>query len=198
VVRAWQDPPPSQEKRLVFNETATAVCRDGTIVAVARQDVLVDKKLWLIKSQDNGSTWTVPRPIPLAGGSPAMYCTPAGQLWLTYRDAGVGPGVALAVSDDKGETWRHLYHLKEPKGEHEKLYGKMRYTPDDRLKRWRPAEGIAGYPAFQKLSDTDVYVVFHVHNRAELLARFPEGADPFYIAGNLLRIPKVTNAATRN
>jgi BNR repeat-like domain len=185
--KAWQDPPPGQEKKLVFNETGVAVCPDGTIIAVARTDVLVDKKFWQVESRDNGHTWSPPHQLELAGGSPAMYCTPSGQVWLAYRDAGLGPGVALAVSDNSGDTWRFLYHLKEPKEEHDKLYGHIRYTDEDRLKPWRPAEGVAGYPWFQRLSDTEVYVVFHVHNRAELPQKFPEGADPFYIAGNVLR-----------
>ena len=190
VVRAWQDPPPGHNKPLAFNETAAAVCKDGTIVAVARVDGAPenDKRFWQIKSDDNGKTWTTPRQIEIAGGSPAMYCTPKGQLWLAYRDGGVGPGLGLAVSDDKGETWRFLYHLKDPKGEHEKLYGHIRYTADDRKKPWRPAEGMVGYPCFAKISDTEVYVVYHAHNRAEMSKLFPE--TPFYIVGNLLRIPE--------
>ncbi|OHB52260.1 MAG: hypothetical protein A2Y12_05965 [Planctomycetes bacterium GWF2_42_9] len=189
-VRAWQDPPPGYKTPLAYNETAAAVCKDGTIVAVARVDGAPDndKKFWQIKSNDNGKTWTTPRQIEIIGGSPAMYCTPKGQLWLAYRDGGVGPGLGLAVSDDNGETWRFLYHLKDPKGEHKKLYGHIRYTDEDRKKPWRPAEGTVGYPCFAKLSDTEVYVVYHAHNKAEMGKKFPE--IPFYIAGNLLRIPE--------
>ncbi len=192
VVRAWQDPPAGHDKPLAFNETAAAVCKDGTIVAVARVDGAPDndKRFWQITSSDNGQTWTKPRQIEIVGGSPAMYCTPNGQLWLAYRDGGVGPGLGLAASDDNGGTWRFLYHLKEPKGEHEKLYGHIRYTDEDRKKPWRPAEGVVGYPCFAKLSDTEVYVVFHAHNRNELPKRFPKDASPFYIVGNLLEIPK--------
>ena len=192
VVRAWQDPPPGHEKPLAFNETAAAVCKDGTIVAVARVDGAPgnDKSFWQIRSSDNGKTWTPPRQIEIAGGSPAMYCTPKGQLWLAYRDGGFGPGLGLAVSDDNGDSWRFLYHLKDPKGEHERLYGHIRYTDEDRKKPWRPAEGMVGYPCFARLADTEVYVIYHAHNRTELPKRFPKGADPFYIAGNLLQIPE--------
>lgn len=191
-VRAWQDPPPGYDQPLAFNETAAAVCKDGSIVAVARVDGAPDndKRFWQIRSHDNGHTWTPPRQIEIIGGSPALYCTPGGQLWLAYRDGGVGPGLGLAVSDDNGETWRFLYHLKDPKGEHEQLYGHIRYTDEDRKKPWRPAEGVVGYPWFLKLSDTEVYVVYHANNRNELPKRFPKDAAPFYIAGNLLEIPK--------
>lgn len=190
VVRGWKDPPPGYDRKLAFNETAAAVCKDGTIVAVARVDGAPDndKRFWQITSVDNGHTWTPPRQIEIIGGSPAMYCTPKGQLWLAYRDGGFGPGLGLAVSDDNGQTWRFLYHLKDAKGEHEKLYGHIRYTDEDRKKPWRPAEGMVGYPCFAKISDTEVYVVFHAHNRGELSKRFPE--VPFYIVGNLLRIPE--------
>ncbi len=190
VIRAWQDPPAGHEKPLAFNETAVTVCKDGTIVAVARVDGAPnnDKRFWQIKSKDNGHTWSPPRQIEVVGGSPAMYTTPGGQLWLAYRDGGLGPGLGLSVSDDNGETWRFLYHLKDAMGEHPKLYGGIRYTDEDRQKPWRPAEGVVGYPQFVKLSDTEVYVVFHAHNKGEIGKASPE--IPFYIAGNLLRIPK--------
>ena len=189
VERAWQDPPPGFDKPVSFNETAAAVCTDGTIIAIARVDGLPgnDKRFWQIKSFDNGKTWTVPGQIEISGGSPAMYCTPKGQLWLAYRDGGLGPGLGFAVSDDNGNNWRFLFHLKDPKGEHERLYGQIRYTDEDRRKPWRPKEGIVGYPCFTKISDKEVYVVFHAHNNTEMAKLFPD--IPFYIAGNLLRIP---------
>ncbi len=183
-VRAWQDPPPGYGTPLAFNETAVAVCKNGTIVAVARVDTVLDKKFWQIKSSDNGKTWTAPRKIEIAGGSPAMYCTPKGQLWLAYRDAGVGPGLGLAVSDDNGEHWRYLYHLKDPKGKIEEHFGNTLYTDEDRKQQWRPAEGIVGYPCFARISDSDVYVVFHA--QAWDLPKIGAGV---YIAGNLLKIP---------
>jgi len=185
VVRAWQDPPLGHDKPIGFNETAAAVCNDGTIVAVARVDSIPDKKFWQIKSSDNGKTWTTPRPIEIAGGSPAMYCTSAGQLWLAFRDAGVGPGLGLAVSDDRGDTWRFLYHLKDPKGQFETRLGQVRFTDEDRKQPWRPSEGAAGYPCFVELTDSQVYVVFHLQTWENV----PKEGVPFFIAGNLLRIP---------
>jgi hypothetical protein len=182
MVRAFQDPPPGFTAPVAFNETGVAVCPDGTIVAVARVDGCPpdnDKRFWQVVSRDQGKTWTAPRQITVMGGSPALYCTPRGQLWLAYRDGGLGPGLGLSVSDDQGATWRFLYHLKEPKGNHEKLYGHIRYTDEDRKQPWRPAEGQVGYPCFVKLSDTDTYVVYHA-------ASHPS-ARTYYIAGNLLR-----------
>jgi len=187
MVRAFQDPPPGFDKTLNFNETAVTVCKDGSIVAIARVDGAAnnDKRFWQIKSFDNGKNWTVPRQIDIMGGSPALYCTPKGQLWLAYRDAGVGPGLGLAVSDDNAETWRFLYHLSDPKGNHEKLYAHIRYSDEDRKKPWRPAEGQVGYPSFAKLSDTEVYVVYYVSS-------YPSSST-CYIAGNLLQIPKLND-----
>jgi hypothetical protein len=184
VVRAFQDPPPGYAAPLAFNETAVAVCKDASVVAIARVDGCPpdnDKRFWLIRSRDGARTWTVPRQIPIMGGSPALCCTPRGQLWLAYRDGGLGPGIGLAVSDDDGETWRFLYHLKEPKGNHERLYGHIRYTDEDRKQPWRPAEGQVGYPCFARLPDREVYVVFHA-------ASYPS-APTCYIAGNLLQVP---------
>jgi hypothetical protein len=192
VERAFKDPPTSYDKPFAFNETGVAVCKDGSIVAVARVDGALDndKRFWMVKSFDNGHTWTEPRQIEIVGGSPALYCTPQGQLWLAYRDGGFGPGLGLAVSDDNGDTWRFLYHLKDPKGEHERLYGHIRYTDEDRKKPWRPAEGMVGYPCFAELTNNLVYVVYHNYSREEMAARLPDCESPFYIAGNLLEIPK--------
>ena len=186
-VRAWQDPPPGHDKPVGFNETAVAVCPDGTIVAVARVDTVLDKKFWQIKSSDNGKTWTTPRKIEIAGGAPAMYCTPQGQLWLAYRDGGVGPGLGLAVSDDNGDHWRFLYHLKHPLGAFEKRFGEGRYTDEDLKQQWRPNEGLVGYPCFAKISDSEVYIVFH----AQMVHKpLPPGVGQQCIVGNLLRIPE--------
>jgi hypothetical protein len=189
-IPAWQDPPPGVLEPIGFNETAVIVCKNGKLLAIARVDGYNnnDKRFWQIISIDNGKTWSKPKQIDIQGGSPALYCTPSGQLWLAYRDGGIGPGLGLAVSDDNGENWRFLYHLKEPTGEHEKLYGKIKYTGEDRTKTWRPAEGIVGYPCFAKLSETEVYVVFHAMSRAMMEEKFPE--TPFYVVGNLLEIPR--------
>lgn len=186
-IRAWQDPPPGFSAPIKFNETAATVCSDGSIVAIARVDIpSFDKRFWQIKSTDNGKTWSVPRQIWPQGGSPAIYCTTKGQLLLAYRDAGISPGVALVASDDNGNSWRYLFHLREPKGEHYSLYGNIKYTEEDRKKAWRPAEGIAGYPCFVKLSDDEVYIVFHAQN-SKMAVSYPQ--YPFYVAGNLLKLP---------
>jgi hypothetical protein len=185
VVRAWQDPPPGHNEPLAFNETAVVNCRDGALLAIARVDTVLDKKFWQIKSSDNGKTWTVPRKIEIAGGSPALYCTSQGQLWLAYRDADVGPGLGLAVSDDVGDHWRFLYHLRDPTGEHEKRFGKVRYTDEDRKQQWRPGEGLIAYPCFARISDSRVYVAFHMQ-----AYNLPAAGGGMCIAGNLLRIPE--------
>jgi len=185
-LHSWQDPPPGQEKALAFNETAVALCPNGAIVAIARVDTLVDKRFWLITSNDRAATFSAPKQIEPAGGSPALLCRPNGQLWLAYRDAGLGPGVGLSVSDDQGETWRFVTHLREPTGEHERIFGSVRYTDEDRAERWRPHEGIAGYPFFQPLDDARVYVVFHARRVALVLRSLVTGADPFFLAGNVL------------
>ena len=192
-VRAWQDPPPGHDNPLAFNETAVTVCKDGTIVAVARVDRVLDRKFWQIKSSDNGKTWTTPQKIETApgasliegAGGPTMYCTSQGQLWLAYQDAGVGPGLGLAVSDDNGDHWRFLYHLKDPTGEYEQHFAHIRYTDEDRKQQWRYEQGTAGYPNFAKISDSRVYVVFQTQAYA-----IPKVGAGQIAVGNLLQIPK--------
>lgn len=186
-VRAWQDPPAGEKEPLIFSETAVVVCKDKSLLAISRTDKKADKKFWQIKSYDNGETWMSPRQIDLAGGSPALHCLENGVLLFAFRDAGIAPGVGLAMSKDNGENWEFLFHLKDPTGEFEKLYGGVKWSEDDLKKTWRPAEGMAGYPCFLPISKNQIYVVFHLHNR-KLSERFEQGADLFYIAGNLIEI----------
>jgi hypothetical protein len=163
------------------------VCKDKSLLAIARTDKKTDKKFWQIRSSDNGKTWTMSRQIELAGGSPALYCTQNGILLFAFRDAGNVPGIAVAASMDNGDNWKLICHLKDPTGEFEKLYGNVKWSQDDLKKAWRPAEGMAGYPCFLPVSENQVYVVFHLYNK-KLSERFGSGADPFYIAGNLIQI----------
>ena len=186
-IKAWQDPPNGEKECLIFNETAVVVCKDKSLVAIARTDKKPEKKFWQIKSSNNGKTWTMPIQLELAGGSPALYCMPNGLLLFAFRDAGNAPGIAIAASKDNGDSWKLICHLKDPTGEFEKLYSNVKWSEDDLKKAWRPAEGMAGYPCFLPVSENQVYVVFHLYNK-KLLERFGSEADPFYIAGNLIQI----------
>lgn len=182
-----------------FNEVAVAVCGDGTIVANARVDNYDNnnKRFWQIKSTDNGYNWTMPVQIPqsppytIQGGGAAQmyYCAATDQLWLAYRDAGLSPGLALAVSDDKGNSWRYLYHLTELMGRGTNIppYDGYIYTETDLVQPWRPCEGQVASPCFARLSDTEVYVAF-------CGSSYPQGAT-CYIGGNLLRIPNIVTAS---
>jgi hypothetical protein len=185
---AWQDPPDGEDKKLIFNETAIVVCRDNSLLAIARSDIKPDKKFWQIRSMDHGKTWTKPQKLEVAGGSPALYCASDGTLLLAYRDGGIGPGTALALSNDNGQNWKFLFHLKAPEGEHERLYSGIRWTREDLKRAWRPSEGISGYPCFLPVSSTRVYVVFHAYNR-KLIDKFGADVDLYYIAGNLIELP---------
>jgi mannose-6-phosphate isomerase-like protein (cupin superfamily) len=174
----WQDPPNGASDPLWFNETSYVVTDNGPIVAVARNDV--NKVFYTIRSDDGGSSWTEPRALNLVGGSPALHKMPDSRLLLAYRDA-AAPGLALAVSDDEGQSWQFAYHLPLPKGV--PPFDKVHWTRPTDDQAWQPLEGHFGYPGFADLPGGDVYVTWHVVNRD---MRVPEGKPQMCAVGTLL------------
>lgn len=65
----------------------------------------------VVVSEDNGTTWTV-RTVPGTAGNgsdPSVAVDEAGRLYLGFSDGDKTPSVA--VSDDKGKSWLHVYDV---------------------------------------------------------------------------------------
>jgi hypothetical protein len=68
----------------------------------------------MTRSTDGGRTWTPPRPFaahPNAKGTKAdLARSPSGRLVLAFNRSAAGRvNMAVALSDDGGETWPHFY-----------------------------------------------------------------------------------------
>jgi mannose-6-phosphate isomerase-like protein (cupin superfamily) len=179
----WQDPPEGVKQHLWFNETAYEVLKDGSIVAIARNDV--NDLFYRIESKDNGRTWSKPLPLAILGGSPALQLMADGSLIIAIRDAG-RVGLNIYQSHDAGNNWRYLFSLQAPEG--------VPALPNQRWDRpkvdqsWQPGEGHTGYPAIVELPDGNVYVISHVHNIHSPPAA--PGRDTYGLMGHLISNPK--------
>lgn len=175
----WKDPPEGVRQNLWFNETAYEVLKDGSIIALARNDV--NDLLYAIESKDHGKTWSEPCATNIVGGSPALLRMADGSVILAHRDAG-RPGLTISRSTDGGKTWHYLYALPVAEG--------IPDLPNPRWSRpavdlaWQPGEAHVGYPALVTLADGNIYAVWHVHNRNSPPAA--PGRDTYGLAGNLL------------
>jgi len=185
----WKDPPEGVKAPLWFNETAYEVLKDGSILAMARNDA--NDLFYTIESKDHGKTWTEPRVTNVVGGSPALLRMADGSVILAHRDAGRA-GLTISRTTDGGKNWQYLYALPAAKG--------IPDLPNSRWSRpvvdqaWQPGEGHVGYPALVTLADGNVYAVWHVHNKNSPPAA--PGRDTYGLAGNVLSNPSDTDAGS--
>jgi len=79
---------------LVLCEASMTRLEDGTILALMRENSFVFEPMYFCLSFDDGATWSLPRPTPIAGHRPTVGLTPSGKLLVTYRNVGPDGGVA--------------------------------------------------------------------------------------------------------
>ncbi len=98
---------------LGFGDMDAARLDDGRFLAVAR--VFGGHPSVCSVSNDEGRTWSEPRPLEFCGANVKLQRLRGGQLLCAYRDErGGGAGVACSVSEDAGATWRRLGWLARP------------------------------------------------------------------------------------
>jgi hypothetical protein len=79
---------------LVLCEASMATLPDGRILALLRENSFVYEPMYAAISEDDGQTWSLPRPTPLLGHRPTLGLADCGQLVVTYRNVGPDPGTA--------------------------------------------------------------------------------------------------------
>lgn len=105
-----------QEFRL--NETSILRLKSGRILALIRQQPVYEG-IFISHSDDDGATWSKPRPVGLYGEAPALQLLPDGSVLMIYRGMvrrNRRCRVALSISRDDGETWSHAGTLAWYKG----------------------------------------------------------------------------------
>ena len=117
---------------------------DGRFLAVAR--VFGGHPSVFAHSNDEGRTWTQPRPTDFAGANIKLHRLRSGAALCAYRDErGNRSGVACSVSEDAGESWRRVGWLAAP-------------SPGKPPK----ADGVrCGYPDIVPVNDRHLACVLH-------------------------------------
>jgi predicted neuraminidase len=117
--------------------------QDGALVAFMRDNGSLPKRMTRATSHDDGHTWSVARDteMPNPGSSVAVLALEDGRWILVLNDTERGRHqMALAVSRDEGETWRHERYLDQ--------------TPPD--------QGRFGYPSAIQARDGTVHITYSV------------------------------------
>lgn len=89
--------------------------RDGTIVALMRDNGPPPKRLHISESRDRGETWSTVRDsqIPNPGAGAEIIPLRNGRWALIYNDTESGRhSLAVAISDDEGASWKWKRHLE--------------------------------------------------------------------------------------
>ncbi|MCE9589310.1 MAG: glycoside hydrolase [Planctomycetes bacterium] len=81
------------------------------------------RAFWSNRSNDNGATWSAPRPTGIQSGAcPRLFNLADGRLLLTFGRRFAPCGIYAAVSDDGGETWPHGPWLLRPSPDSDQGY----------------------------------------------------------------------------
>jgi predicted neuraminidase len=94
--------------------------KDGTLYTLMRDNGPAPKRLQVSESRDRGETWSSVRDseLPNPGSGAEIIALRNGHWALIYNDTERGRhSLAVAISDDEGQTWKWKRHLEaEPPG----------------------------------------------------------------------------------
>ncbi|MHB1456286.1 MAG: sialidase family protein [Armatimonadota bacterium] len=119
---------------------------DGTLLAFMRNNGPAPKKIMVTTSTDRGETWSQPgyTDLPNPGSGIEAIRLKSGRWLMIYNDTESGRHrLALALSDDEGETWELAKCLEN----------------DDDIE----ARGGYSYPSMMQASDGGIWVTYSTH-----------------------------------
>ena len=99
-----------------LNETPLLRLQDHSILALCREEPCLTGLHWAI-SQNNGQTFSKPRPTGLFGEAANLALLPDGRVLAIFRGLSQCPDqgdtVSLSISGDQGRTWSRPFVLEE-------------------------------------------------------------------------------------
>ncbi|HZH73975.1 MAG TPA: exo-alpha-sialidase [Mariniphaga sp.] len=173
--------------------------KDGTVVAYMRDNGDEPQRIIKSTSQDNGYTWSVSRKtnIPNPGSSVEAIMLSDGHWLMVYNDLESGRNrLAVALSDDEGESWKWKRYLEYlPKGREGFSYptaiqtkdGKIHITYSSHTSEGKSIKHVSFLPEWVKENEDAA-------NNAEKLG-FPKGRKVLLLHMDDLGMSKEANDA---
>ena len=142
-----------------FGEPALCLLPSGRILCMLRVE-RVEQYLWSSYSDDEGETWSIPKPTPIWGFPPHLLVLQDGRLLCSYGYRRPPYGVRACLSEDGGKTWELQNEIViRSDGEH----------------------GDLGYPSSVELAPGEIFTAYYFHEKGS-----PNGLR--YIAGSIYRV----------
>jgi len=132
--------------------------RDGTLLALMRDNGPPPKRLHMSESRDGGKTWSLDldSAIPNPGSGAEIISLTNGHWVLIYNDTELGRNsLAVSISTDEGQTWKWTRHLEvEPRG---------------------PEAGAFHYPSIIQARDGSLHASYSYHLNKKTVSSDAEG-----------------------
>ena len=145
----------AEQEGFEHDEPSIIPMPDGRLVCVMRENVHTTRPSHYVLSQDEGRTWSTPRPTPFYGDRPGGGLLKSGRLLVTYRNVEPAPGEKkLGVGRNPG-TWAWLGDLAGLEGPG----GESRHLEIERDSSGM--HGDWGYSAWVQFDDGEVFCVYH-------------------------------------
>jgi len=133
----------AREPSLDYSDIDVVRLASGRFLAVVREHRT--RQSVLAHSDDEGKTWTRPRPTPFKGSNLKLFRLRSGAVLCAYRDEDPGQrGVSLSATRDGGKTWRFCGQL---------------YAAGPEA-AYRPGH-VCGYPDLVSLGGDEIGCVLH-------------------------------------
>ncbi|MFW6116098.1 MAG: sialidase family protein [bacterium] len=150
----------AEQKGFQHDEPAIVCLPDGRLLCVMRENVHTTRPSHYVFSDDEGRTWSEPRPSPFYADRPAAGVLQGGQVLVTYRNVEPAPGeVKLEVGRNPG-TWAWLGDLAGLQG----AGGESRFLELEHDScGWHGDYGYSGWVQFE---DGEILCVYHHRGEA--------------------------------
>ena len=151
----------AEEEGFQHDEPSLLVLPDGRLLMVMRENVHTNRPSHYVISEDDGWTWSTPRPTPFYGDRPSADLLQSGRLLVTYRNVEPAPDETITVVGRNPGTWAWLGDLSGLTGSGgESRFLELEYDPCvDML-------GDYGYSAFVQFDDGEIFCAYHHREEA--------------------------------
>ena len=150
----------AEQDGFMHDESSIAPLPDGSLVCVMREERHTTLPSHYVISEDQGRTWSKPRPSPFYGDRPAVGLLQSGLLLVTYRNVEPAPGEKKLKAGRNPGTWAWLGDLMGLKG----AGGTSRLLEIAHDSSGN--HGDWGYTGWVQFDDGEIFCVYHHRGEA--------------------------------